>query len=142
MSDILTITRITTVKSSVKKEEFDRFVFGKLGCNRKYDITPTGDLIHTYFGLNEYNSFIRFFNIFPFVQLSTGSLYAAEFICERFLCSVTWGEHAIQVVFYENRERLLETVRHSQQHILNQLEYRDRLPTELLLTFSDVLFHE
>ena len=142
MSDILTITRITTVKSSVKKDEFDRFVFGKLGCNRKYDITPTGDLIHTYFGLNEYNSFIRFFNIVPFVQLSTGSLYAAEFICERFLCSVTWGEHAIQVVFYENRERLLETVRHSQQHILNQLEYRDRLPTELLLTFSDVLFHE
>lgn len=142
MSEILTITRLTTVKGSLRKEEFDRFVLGKLGCNRKYDITPTGDLIHTYFGLNEYHSFIRFFNSAPFIQISTGSPYAAEFVCERFLCSVTWGEHAIQVVFYESRERLLETVRRSQQHILNQLEYRDRLPTELLLAFSDVLFHE
>lgn len=44
MSEFMTITRITAVKSSMKKEEFDRFVFGKLGCNRKYDITPKGDL--------------------------------------------------------------------------------------------------
>lgn len=142
MSEFMTITRITAVKSSMKKEEFDRFVFGKLGCNRKYDITPTGDLIHTYFGLNEYSNFIRFFNSAPFIQISTGSPYAAEFICERFLCSVTWGEHAIQVVFYESRERFIETVHRSQQDILNQLEYRDRLPTELLLAFSDVLFHK
>lgn len=142
MSENMTITRITAVKSSMKKEEFDRFVFGKLGCNRKYDITPTGDLIHTYFGLNEYDNFIRFFNSIPFIQISIGSPYSAEFICERFLCSITWGEHAVQVVFYESRERLIETVRRSQQHILNQLEYRDQLPTELLLAFSDVLFHK
>ena len=76
------------------------------------------------------------------MQIPIGSPSSAEFRCERFLCSIPWGEHAVQVVFYESRERLIETVRRSQQHILNQLESRDQLPTELLLAFSDVLFHK
>ena len=48
MNELATAKRVTTVKNRVKKAEFDQFVFGKLGCNRMFDMTPSGNLVHTY----------------------------------------------------------------------------------------------
>ena len=141
MNELATAKRVTAVKDRVKKAEFDQFVFGKLGCNRMFDMTPTGNLVHTYYGLAEYGDFIRFFNSAPFIQLNIGGPFAAEFVCERFLCSVTWTEYAIQVVFYESRELLLETIRQSQQIVINQFECFDNLPTGILLAFNNEIFH-
>lgn len=142
MDEFITSKRVTTVKNKVKKDEFDRFVFGKLGCNRRFDVTPSGSLVHTYYGLTEYDDFIRFFDHAPFILLCVGGPFAAEFICERFLCSVTWDEQAIQVVFYENREQMIETVRRSQQYVLTHFDCFDNLPAEILLVFSNELFHK
>lgn len=142
MDEFKTTKRVTAVKCNVNKEEFDHFVFGKLGCNRRFDITPSGSLVHTYYGLMEYSDFIRFFNNTHFIQFCAGGPFAAEFISERFLCSVTWAEQAIQVVFYENRKQLIETVRHSQQYVLAQFECFDNLPAGILLAFSNELFHK
>ena len=142
MDEFITSKQVTAIKSNVKKDEFDRFVFGKLGCNRKFDITASGTVVHTYYGLTEYGDFIRFFNHAPFIQLCAGGPFAAEFICERFLCSVTWNEHAIQVVFYANKALMMEIIHRSQQYVLSQFECFDNLPVEILLAFDNELFHK
>ena len=78
MNEFATAKRVTAVRDRVKKAAFDQFVFGKLGCNRMFDMTPSGNLVHTYYGLAEYGDFIRFFNNAPFIQLNIGGLMATN----------------------------------------------------------------
>lgn len=130
--------RVTSIKQNNRKEAFDNSILGVMGCNDKCRRDECGNTICTYYGFSGYNSFVNYFKNRHFIQLIlSGAPFPVEFISEKFLCSISWDDDFIYVVFYETKEQLMETVRCSLNRILKECGRCENWVAEVMMMSGD-----
>lgn len=130
--------RVTSIKQNNRKEAFDNSILGVMGCNDKCRRDECGNTICTYYGFSGYNSFVNYFKNRHFIQLIlSGAPFPVEFISEKFLCSISWDDDFIYVVFYETKEQLMETVRCSLNRILKECDRCENWVAEVMMMSGD-----